>query len=87
VTPLADRSAPLPRTLDARLDAIDRARASLDREAHRLGRIGFEAPLERCHEERRYWDFLAVLHHMAGRPEPVLADRIPAISVARPGCA
>lgn len=69
VTPAADRAAALPATLEQRLDHIDRARAALADEARRLERIGFEDPLSRCHEERRYWNFLAAVHAMAA-PAP-----------------
>jgi len=65
VTFAADRDASLPATLEQRLDHIERARASLAAEARRLERIGFEDPLRRCHEERRYWNFLAAVHGMA----------------------
>lgn len=69
LTRAADRGAALPATLEQRLDHIDRARASLAEESRRLQRIGFEDPLRRCHEERRYWDFLAAVHGMAA-PAP-----------------
>jgi hypothetical protein len=65
VTRAADRGAAVPATLEQRLDHIDRARASLAEESRRLERIGFEDPLRRCHEELRYWDFLAAVHGMA----------------------
>ena len=65
VTFAADRRSALPATLERRLDHIEHARASLAAEVRRLERIGFEDPLRRCHEERRYWDFLAAVHGMA----------------------
>ncbi len=74
VTPAADRRAALPAGLDQRLDHIARARATLAEEARRLERIGFEDPLCRCREERRYWDFLAALHAMAVPAAPAFAD-------------
>jgi hypothetical protein len=47
--------------------AIDAAIASLDGEERRLERLGFEWPLARCREQRRYWQFLAALHSIAER--------------------
>jgi hypothetical protein len=35
--------------------------ASLEAEERRLQRLGFETPLQRCREERRYWQFLQAL--------------------------
>jgi hypothetical protein len=66
VTAAADRRAELPEGFDRRLDHIARARVSLAEEMRRLEQIGFELPLARCREERRYWDFLGALHAMAG---------------------
>ncbi len=43
------------------MDRIEAALASLDAEERRLMRLGFETPLQRCREERRYWMFLQVL--------------------------
>lgn len=74
VTSAADRRAALPATLEQRLDHIDRARVSLAAEARRLERIGFEDPLRRCHEERRYWDFLAAVHGIAVLAPPATGD-------------
>jgi hypothetical protein len=62
----------MPASLEQRLDEIGRARASLAAESRRLQRIGFEDPMRRCHEERRYWDFLAAVHGMALPAEPRL---------------
>jgi hypothetical protein len=70
VTRAADRRAPMPSDLETRIDHIDRAQASLADETRRLERIGFEDPLRRCHEERRYWNFLAAVHAMAAPVEP-----------------
>lgn len=75
LTPAADRRSALPATLEQRLDHIERARISLAAEARRLERIGFEDPLRRCHEERRYWNFLAAVHGMGAVPAPDPGDR------------
>jgi hypothetical protein len=62
VTPLADRRRAMPENRAARHDAIHSALTSLDSEQRRLERLGFELPLARCHEETRYWNFLAAVH-------------------------
>lgn len=41
-----------------RLDRVETALRSLDREEQRLLRLGFEIPLLRCREQRRYWEFV-----------------------------
>jgi hypothetical protein len=44
----------MPATQAARLDEIER--------------LGFEQPQARCHEEIRYWSFLAALHSLPVTP-------------------
>lgn len=66
----SDRTRPMPADPGERLDAIGAALVTLDGEQRRLERLGFELPLARCHQERRYWEFLRALHHVAaGEPE------------------
>jgi hypothetical protein len=71
----------MPVSIEARRDAIERAQRSLDHEARRLQRIGFETPLERCQEERRFWNFLAAVH--ADGTAPVFEDRPTSIEPVR----
>ena len=67
VTPAADLARAIPAHSGARLDAIQTALVSLESETRRLERIGFELPIARCHEQRRYWSFLRALYSL---PEP-----------------
>jgi hypothetical protein len=60
-----------------RLDAAARALATLDGEARRLERLGFELPLARLHEERRYWRFLHALFTIAEPDAGHAIDRDP----------
>ena len=70
LTAASDRARPMPQAAAERLDAIGAALATLDGEQRRLERLGFELPLARCHQERRYWEFLRALHQVAaGEPE------------------
>jgi hypothetical protein len=48
----------MPGGASARLDRIRIALASLREEERRLLLLGLETPLERCREQRRYWEFL-----------------------------
>lgn len=57
----ADRHRPLPETAAARHDEVHAALRSLREEGRRLERLGLELPLARCHEETRYWSFLAAI--------------------------
>lgn len=66
----SNRAAVMPEVAADRLDRIEAALGSLDGERRRLERLGFELPLARCHQERRYWEFLRALHVVAaGEPE------------------
>ncbi len=58
LTVASDRDREMPDPVAARLDRVRSALASLRDEERRLERLGFERPLARCHEERRYWRFL-----------------------------
>ena len=62
LTACSDPMREIPRGLGERLDQIDAALASLTDEHRRLRRLGFEAPLGRCHEALRFWTFLRGLH-------------------------
>lgn len=64
LTAAADPTRPIPAHAGARLDEIRRALVSLGDESRRLERIGFELPLARCHEQRRYWSFLQALYSL-----------------------
>jgi hypothetical protein len=67
LTPTADPAREMPQGLGARLDHIHRALACLADEERRLGRLGFETPLARCHQARRFWSFVDGLHQVAAR--------------------
>lgn len=70
LTASADRSAPVPIGTAERLDRIAAALRSLEGERRRLERLGLEWPLARCHQERRYWEFLRAMHAIAaGEPD------------------
>jgi hypothetical protein len=58
----------MPATQAARLDEIERSLHTLARERERFERLGFEQPQARCHEEIRYWSFLAALHSLPVTP-------------------
>jgi hypothetical protein len=58
LTACADPTHELPAGAAARGDQIERALASLRDEERRLMKLGFELPLARCREQRRYWEFL-----------------------------
>jgi len=61
MTPAADVLRALPATPGARLDDAHAALASLRAEERRLERLGLEDALQRCREQKRYWEFLAAL--------------------------
>ena len=61
----ADPGQEIPTGTSARLDRIQIALAALRDEERRLGRLGFEFPLARCREERRYWEFLSGMFAVA----------------------
>jgi hypothetical protein len=76
LTASADRGAEMPAGFMPRIDHIARAQSSLAEESRRLERLGFEDPLRRCHEERRYWNFLAAVHGMTVPGESTLNDTV-----------
>jgi len=67
-TASSDRSREVPESTSGRIDRIEAALASLDAEERRLTRLGFETPLQRCREERRYWQFLQALFAVPATP-------------------
>ena len=58
LTASADLEREIPAAAAEQLDRIRVALESLDGEERRLLLLGFETPLERCREQRRYWTFL-----------------------------
>jgi hypothetical protein len=62
LTPGSDPAREIPTGPGARVDCIHAALASLEEEERRLRRLGFESPLARCHEARRFWSFLGGLY-------------------------
>jgi len=61
LTRSSDPSRTMPAGSGGRLDQAHAALASLDHERRRLERLGLEMPLARCHEQIRYWRFVAAL--------------------------
>jgi len=80
-----DRGRPMPDSPASRLDEIHASLAALRSEQRRFERLGFERPQARCHEELRFWRFLAAIHslpadrgpasHLPGFPCPDRPDR------------
>ncbi len=64
---LADAERVIPAAPGARRDAIDAAQAVLASEERRLARLGFERPLARVRQARRFWSFVAALHALPAR--------------------
>ncbi len=65
LTAVSDPRRALPGGAGARLDGALAALASLREEERRLRRLGLAAPLRRCREQLRYWEFLAALFSLA----------------------
>lgn len=63
--PSADPAREMPASSGARLDRIEHALRALADEERRLERLGFEIPLARCRESRRYWSFMRGLFTVA----------------------
>lgn len=72
--PLADTRRPMPERAAERGDAIRTAQEVLLAEQRRLERIGFEEPLARCHEQRRYWAFVGALFDLPKHPARLAAN-------------
>jgi hypothetical protein len=68
VHPLADPARAIPVFAGERCDAIRAAQDALLSEQRRLERLGFEEPLARCHEQRRYWAFVGALFELPEHP-------------------
>jgi len=65
--PCADPLRAIPESAGERGFAIDAALETLRDEERRLERMGFEWPLARCRQQRRYWEFVGALHAMTER--------------------
>ena len=65
IVPTADPVRDMPAGAGARLDRIEQALRALADEERRLERLGFEIPLARCRESRRYWNFMRGLFAVA----------------------
>ena len=61
----ADPRRAMPLHAGARRDAIETALRALEDEGRRFERLGFELPLGRCREARRFWSFVDALHALA----------------------
>ena len=61
LTSAADPRRTMPEGAGARMDQARAAVASLRAEQRRLSRLGLETPLSRCHDQLRYWQFVAGL--------------------------
>ncbi len=64
LTPSADPAREISRSASERQWQIEAALASLNQEQARLDRLGFEVPLARCHQQRRFWEFVRALDGM-----------------------
>ena len=61
----------MPRGSAARLDRIETALATLAQEERRLTRLNLVDAVQRCREQRRYWEFLRALFSIQSqRGEP-----------------
>ena len=67
---VADPRHTMPSHAGARHAAIEAAMRALDDESRRFERLGFERPLDRCREARRFWRFVRALHALAVTPAP-----------------
>lgn len=77
LTPSSDVTGPIPESSTARARAVHAALDSLGEEQRRMERLGFEQPLARCHEELRYWRFVAALLELPPRPPTTPDGRVP----------
>jgi len=64
LTPSADPARAIPRSPAERQWQIEAALVSLRNEAQRLERLGLELPIARCHQQRRFWEFVRALDSM-----------------------
>ena len=65
LTAAADPSRPIPESNAERSWAIDTALESLRGEERRLAMLGFEEPLARCHQQRRFWEFVRAVNEIS----------------------
>jgi len=84
LTASADPRHPMPADPAARLDTARRAIASLEAEQRRLERLGFELPLARCHDQLRYWRFVAGLMAVAAGETRSSAGGLAWLAAVRP---
>jgi hypothetical protein len=56
---MSDRNRTMPAHRGAQLDEARVTVERLSEEHRRLERLGFELPMARCHEQLRYWRFVA----------------------------
>jgi len=82
LTASADPRREIPAAAGSRSDLIEAALATLDSESRRLERLGFELPMARCREQRRYWMFLSALFSL---PEATTGRRTPRGDASGPG--
>lgn len=75
ITASADPQREIPACAGNRGDRIEAALATLTAEEARLTRLGLDAPVARCREQRRYWTFLRAVFSMS--------DAAPAREAAR----
>ncbi|HTO92581.1 MAG TPA: hypothetical protein VMJ70_15730 [Candidatus Sulfotelmatobacter sp.] len=61
LSPVADVASHMPEHRGDQLDRVAAALDSLHGERRRLERLGFETPLQRCHDQLRYWQFVGAL--------------------------
>jgi hypothetical protein len=76
--PAADPARPMPVATFERAFDIENALAAVASEERRFATLGFELPLARCREQRRYWEFLRAVNGLADAPaqEPAWLRRI-----------
>ncbi len=74
LTPSADPAQAIPRSATERQWQIEAALASLDHEQQRLDRLGFETPIARCHQQRRFWEFVRAIDVMGALGRAGAAD-------------
>lgn len=64
LTTSADPARAIPRSAAERQWQIEAALVSLRHEQQRLDRLGFELPVARCHQQRRFWEFVRAIDAM-----------------------
>ena len=65
LTPSADPARRIPSSAAERQWQIEAALVSLRNEEQRLDRLGFELPISRCHQQRRFWEFVRAIDVMS----------------------